>query len=54
MNMSTNLDKLVDVTLSGCRNVLSLPMVWNLQLLRALVLIDMDSLTSLSSSVGQG
>ncbi|PWA48661.1 Cc-nbs-lrr resistance protein [Artemisia annua] len=61
MNMSTNtggtwisLDKLVDVTLSGCRKVLSLPMVWKLPLLRDLVLRDMDSLTSLSSSSGQG
>ncbi|GKB69615.1 CC-NBS-LRR resistance protein, partial [Tanacetum coccineum] len=61
MNMSTNiggkwihLDKLVDVKLSGCRNVLSLPMVSNLRLLRDLVLSDMDSLTSLSSSVGLG
>ncbi|GJY43931.1 CC-NBS-LRR resistance protein [Tanacetum coccineum] len=61
MNMSTNaggkwisLDKLVDVTLSGCRNVLSLPMVWKLPLLRDLVLSDMDGLTSLSSSVGLG
>ncbi|PWA74777.1 Cc-nbs-lrr resistance protein [Artemisia annua] len=61
MNMSTNiggkwipLDKLVDVTLSWCRNVLSLPMVWKLPLLRDLVLHDMDSLTSLSSSVGLG
>nr|GEZ75076.1 CC-NBS-LRR resistance protein [Tanacetum cinerariifolium]GFA20548.1 CC-NBS-LRR resistance protein [Tanacetum cinerariifolium] len=61
MNMSTNiggkcvpLDKLVDVTLSGCGNVLSLPTVWNLPLLGDLVLSDMDSLTSLSSSVGQG
>ncbi|GJZ06530.1 CC-NBS-LRR resistance protein [Tanacetum coccineum] len=61
MNMSTNiggewipLDKLVDVTLSGCGNVLSLPTVWNLPLLRDLLLSDMDSLTSLSSSVGLG
>nr|GEU76827.1 CC-NBS-LRR resistance protein [Tanacetum cinerariifolium] len=61
MNMSTNtggtwipLNKLVDVTLSGCGNVLSLPTVWNLPLLRDLLLSDMDSLTSLSSSVGQG
>ncbi|PWA37303.1 LRR and NB-ARC domains-containing disease resistance protein [Artemisia annua] len=61
MKMSTNtrgewihLDKLVDVTLSGCHNVLSLPMVLKLPLLRDLVLKDMDSLTSLSSSVGLG
>ncbi|GJV58928.1 CC-NBS-LRR resistance protein [Tanacetum coccineum] len=61
MNMSTNtggtwisLNKLVDITLSGCRNVLSLPMVWKLPILRDLVLSDMDSLTTLSSSVGQG
>ncbi|GKD67095.1 CC-NBS-LRR resistance protein [Tanacetum coccineum] len=61
MDMSTNiggkwipLDKLVDVTLSGCGNVLSLPTVWKLPHLRDLVLRDMDSLTSLSSSVGLG
>nr|GEV48196.1 hypothetical protein [Tanacetum cinerariifolium] len=60
-NMSTNiggkwvpLDKLVDVKLSLCRNVLSLPMDWKLLLLRDLVLSDMDSLTSLSSYVGLG
>ncbi|GKB24928.1 CC-NBS-LRR resistance protein [Tanacetum coccineum] len=59
MNRSANtggawipLNKLMDITLSGCRNVLSLPMVWKLPLLRDLVLKDMDSLTSLSSSVG--
>ncbi|PWA67713.1 Cc-nbs-lrr resistance protein [Artemisia annua] len=61
MNMSTNtggewirLDKLVDVTLSGCRNVHSLPMILKLPHLRDLVLKNMDSLTSLSSSVGLG
>ncbi|GJV90145.1 CC-NBS-LRR resistance protein [Tanacetum coccineum] len=61
MKMSTNaggtwisLDKLVEITLSGCRNVLSLPVVWKLPLLRDLVLSDMESLTSLSSSVGLG
>nr|GFD38210.1 CC-NBS-LRR resistance protein [Tanacetum cinerariifolium] len=48
------LDKLVDVTLSGCGNVLSLPTVWNLPLLRDLLLSDMDSLTRLTSSVGLG
>nr|GEU75128.1 CC-NBS-LRR resistance protein [Tanacetum cinerariifolium] len=61
MNMSTNaggkwisLDKLVDVTLSRCHKCLSLPMVWKLPLLRDLDLNYMDSLTSLSSSVGLG
>ncbi|PWA47891.1 disease resistance protein RGA1 [Artemisia annua] len=61
MNMSTNIrgkwipfDKLVDVTLSRCGHVLNLPTVWKLPLLRDLVLSDMDSLTSLSSSVGLG
>ncbi|PWA95647.1 LRR and NB-ARC domains-containing disease resistance protein [Artemisia annua] len=61
MNMSTNtggtwisLDKLVDVRLSSCRNILSFPMVWKLPLLRDLALSDMDSLTCLSSSSGQG
>ncbi|GJV76010.1 CC-NBS-LRR resistance protein [Tanacetum coccineum] len=59
--MSTNiggnwipLDKLVDVTLSRCRNVLNLPMVWKLPHLRDLVLWDMENLKSLSSSFGQG
>ncbi|PWA56188.1 Cc-nbs-lrr resistance protein [Artemisia annua] len=61
MNMSTNtggkwipLDKLVDVTLSGCRNCLSLPIVWKLPLLHDLELKDMDKLTSLSSSSDLG
>ncbi|GKC65627.1 CC-NBS-LRR resistance protein [Tanacetum coccineum] len=61
MKMSTNtggtwipLNKLVDITLSGCRSILSLPMVWKLPLLRDLVLCDMDSLTSLSSFVSLG
>nr|GEV48198.1 CC-NBS-LRR resistance protein [Tanacetum cinerariifolium] len=61
MNMSTNaggtwipLNKLVDITLSECRSVLSLPMVWKLPHVRDLVLSGMDNLTSLSSSVGLG
>ncbi|GKD46097.1 CC-NBS-LRR resistance protein [Tanacetum coccineum] len=61
MKMSTNtggewirLDNLVDVTLSRCCNVLSVPMVWKLPVLRDLVLSDMDCLTSLSSSIDQG
>ncbi|PWA60359.1 Cc-nbs-lrr resistance protein [Artemisia annua] len=61
MNMSTNtggtwisLDKLVDVTLSRCRNILSLPMVWKLPHLRDLVLKYLDNVTCLISSYAQG
>ncbi|CAI9271011.1 unnamed protein product [Lactuca saligna] len=46
----TPLDKLIKITLSGCRSCLSLPTLEHLPHLRDLVLKDMDSLTSLRNT----
>ncbi|KAL7613867.1 hypothetical protein Lser_V15G05248 [Lactuca serriola] len=47
---STPLDKLMSITLSGCRSCLSLPTLEHLPHLRDLVLENMDNLTCLGSS----
>jgi len=49
----TPLHKLVEIRLVGCR-CLNLPILDNLPLLQNLVLRNMDNLTCLSSSLGQG